>query len=325
MSRVGSPGAAGDALRRPEDPWWATSWRQREHRDHVRGLASCSETATSWNPSAEHRAASSTACSTHQPWLPWPVAPGVTMRSIASRRPGAAAPAAPRRGRRRGHPSGARWTRTRARWPNGPAAAAPRRCRRRSGSGAGPPGPAVVARATRSITVAGSTPTTDAAPAAARAAPRRPGRIRRRPRCRRHRGRRAAPRDRRPGAPDQEGAGRHQAAHPAKPGWSAWWFGMGGASRRCDGLMPSTLTIEPGFKSSGAVDDELLTIGEVARRAGVATSAVRYYERRGLLLPTPGARTAPLPRRIAAAPGLHRDAAGRRALPRRHHRRPRRR
>lgn len=28
--------------------------------------------------------------------------------------------------------------------------------------------------------------------------------------------------------------------------------------------------------------DELLTIGEVARRAGVATSAVRYYERRGL-------------------------------------------
>lgn len=28
---------------------------------------------------------------------------------------------------------------------------------------------------------------------------------------------------------------------------------------------------------------ELLTIGEMARRAGVATSAVRYYERRGLL------------------------------------------
>jgi DNA-binding transcriptional MerR regulator len=28
---------------------------------------------------------------------------------------------------------------------------------------------------------------------------------------------------------------------------------------------------------------ELLTIGEVARRAGVATSAVRYYERRGLI------------------------------------------
>lgn len=31
--------------------------------------------------------------------------------------------------------------------------------------------------------------------------------------------------------------------------------------------------------------DELLTIGEVARRARVATSAVRYYERRGLLQP----------------------------------------
>lgn len=30
-------------------------------------------------------------------------------------------------------------------------------------------------------------------------------------------------------------------------------------------------------------DDALLTIGEVARRAGVATSTVRYYERRGLL------------------------------------------
>jgi MerR family transcriptional regulator, copper efflux regulator len=31
------------------------------------------------------------------------------------------------------------------------------------------------------------------------------------------------------------------------------------------------------------VDDSLLTIGEVARRAGVATSTVRFYERRGLL------------------------------------------
>jgi DNA-binding transcriptional MerR regulator len=31
--------------------------------------------------------------------------------------------------------------------------------------------------------------------------------------------------------------------------------------------------------------DELLTIGEVARRARVATSAVRFYERRGLLQP----------------------------------------
>jgi DNA-binding transcriptional MerR regulator len=42
------------------------------------------------------------------------------------------------------------------------------------------------------------------------------------------------------------------------------------------------LTVEPDFKSSGFVP-ELLTIGEVARRAGVAPSAIRYYERRGLL------------------------------------------
>jgi DNA-binding transcriptional MerR regulator len=31
--------------------------------------------------------------------------------------------------------------------------------------------------------------------------------------------------------------------------------------------------------------EQSMTIGEVARRAGVATSAVRYYERRGLLSP----------------------------------------
>jgi DNA-binding transcriptional MerR regulator len=31
------------------------------------------------------------------------------------------------------------------------------------------------------------------------------------------------------------------------------------------------------------MDDTLTSIGELARRAGVATSAVRYYERRGLL------------------------------------------
>ncbi len=32
-----------------------------------------------------------------------------------------------------------------------------------------------------------------------------------------------------------------------------------------------------------AVEDDLLTIGDVARLAGVATSTVRFYERRGLL------------------------------------------
>lgn len=33
------------------------------------------------------------------------------------------------------------------------------------------------------------------------------------------------------------------------------------------------------------MDDSLLTIGNVARRAGVATSTVRFYERVGLLAP----------------------------------------
>lgn len=49
--------------------------------------------------------------------------------------------------------------------------------------------------------------------------------------------------------------------------------------------MSSTLTLEPDFKSTArmATDEALLTIGEVAAHAGLATSAVRYYERRGLL------------------------------------------
>ncbi len=38
------------------------------------------------------------------------------------------------------------------------------------------------------------------------------------------------------------------------------------------------MTVEPDFKSS-----DLVTIGEAAARAGVATSTVRYYERIGLL------------------------------------------
>src|SRR4029077_14927231 len=46
----------------------------------------------------------------------------------------------------------------------------------------------------------------------------------------------------------------------------------------------STLTVEPGFKSSGEMQN-LIPIGELAARAHVATSAVRYYERRGLLSP----------------------------------------
>ena len=44
-----------------------------------------------------------------------------------------------------------------------------------------------------------------------------------------------------------------------------------------------TLTVEPRFKSSGNVPEPLLTIGEVAARANVSTSAIRFYERRGLI------------------------------------------
>jgi MerR family transcriptional regulator, copper efflux regulator len=47
-----------------------------------------------------------------------------------------------------------------------------------------------------------------------------------------------------------------------------------------------TLTVEPGFKSSVAMTSASdLTIGDIAARAGVPTSTVRYYERRGLVLP----------------------------------------
>ena len=47
---------------------------------------------------------------------------------------------------------------------------------------------------------------------------------------------------------------------------------------------PATLTVEPDFKSSGNVSEPLMTIGEVAERAHVTTSTIRYYERRGLLV-----------------------------------------
>jgi DNA-binding transcriptional MerR regulator len=36
----------------------------------------------------------------------------------------------------------------------------------------------------------------------------------------------------------------------------------------------------------GEAESELLTIGELAERVGVATSALRYYEEVGLLEPT---------------------------------------
>lgn len=45
-----------------------------------------------------------------------------------------------------------------------------------------------------------------------------------------------------------------------------------------------TLTVEPDFKSSGCMSEPLLTIGEVAERAHVATSTIRYYERLNLIV-----------------------------------------
>src|SRR5688572_24146633 len=45
-------------------------------------------------------------------------------------------------------------------------------------------------------------------------------------------------------------------------------------------VMASTLQVQVSFKSSVS---ELLTIGEVSRRSGVAASALRFYEERGLI------------------------------------------
>jgi DNA-binding transcriptional MerR regulator len=50
--------------------------------------------------------------------------------------------------------------------------------------------------------------------------------------------------------------------------------------------MSVSMTVELGFKSSddGAIEhDDAVTIGEAAKVVGVATSALRYYERRGLV------------------------------------------
>ena len=61
------------------------------------------------------------------------------------------------------------------------------------------------------------------------------------------------------------------------------------------------------------MQEPLITIGEVAARAGVATSTVRYYERRGLLAADARrVRSAPLHTGVAAPARVHRHAAGRR-------------
>lgn len=54
--------------------------------------------------------------------------------------------------------------------------------------------------------------------------------------------------------------------------------------RRRSLIHDHTLTVEPDFKSSGGMPETMLTIGEVAERAGVATSTIRYYERLDLLV-----------------------------------------
>ena len=59
----------------------------------------------------------------------------------------------------------------------------------------------------------------------------------------------------------------------------AWWLGRAAAPWSC-----SEVDSEPS-SSQESTASEVLTIGEAADRAGVATSAVRYYERMGLLSP----------------------------------------
>ena len=76
----------------------------------------------------------------------------------------------------------------------------------------------------------------------------------------------------------READGGEEAAEPGE----AWMVGMVVGSERVVSHA-ETLTVEPGFKSSGLVTDLLLTIGDVGARVGLATSAIRYYERRGLV------------------------------------------
>ena len=51
-----------------------------------------------------------------------------------------------------------------------------------------------------------------------------------------------------------------------------------------DGLTPATLDLEPTLKSRRiSMDDSTLTIGQLAQRFGLNTSAIRYYEANGVL------------------------------------------
>ena len=48
--------------------------------------------------------------------------------------------------------------------------------------------------------------------------------------------------------------------------------------------MRATVQVEPRFMSS-PMDDATLTIGQLARQFGLNPSAIRYYERAGILPP----------------------------------------
>ena len=79
-------------------------------------------------------------------------------------------------------------------------------------------------------------------------------------------------------AADDHAERGEEAGHPGEPGVVGVVVGDGSLFGHV-----STLTVEPDFKSSDLHARRALTIGEVAERAHVATSTIRYYERRGLL------------------------------------------
>jgi DNA-binding transcriptional MerR regulator len=81
------------------------------------------------------------------------------------------------------------------------------------------------------------------------------------------------------GAADDHAEGGDKPSGAGEPGIIGVVVGDGGPFDH-----PPTLTVEPDFKSSRNVPEPLLTIGEVAERAHVTTSTIRYYERRGLLV-----------------------------------------
>ena len=72
------------------------------------------------------------------------------------------------------------------------------------------------------------------------------------------------------------------------------------ASDRDIGAHRATVHLEPDFKSrpSSMTDEATLTIGQVAERAGLNTSRIRFYERTGVL---------PLPDRVSGQRRYHPD------------------